>query len=480
MNGHRCSMDIPPLDLTGLAHLFRLLPRRGLQSLFAVIVFLLYGSSPVEAENNVPTPQSFATAAEAVRFALVNNPDTAITRQRIAAAQAAVTEAHASFFPQLDLSASYGRTNTPLYSFGNILNQAAFDESINFNDPGETDNLNMAATVSYRLYNGGRDQAGVDIAIASETASRHELEIVHSQLSFEVVKTICTIVQAKENLDARQSALQAITASVEVARSRYEAGDLLKADLLNLEVHRSEAEENFIHARHALDLTNRAFLNLLGLEQGDISIHSAGTMEQSLPADLSYDRRPELKAMDAAIQAAEAGVRQAEGGYFPTADAFAGYQVDRGYELDGSGNSWIAGAKLNFNLFAGQRTSAQVARAIALLAEKIQERRKIVLAISLEVEQASLALQQAEQRMQVTAKMLEQAKESANLSRERFKEGIILSSELIDVENRLTEAMVRGTLARAARRIAVANLRKATGLGQFDLAEVNGTSLSGS
>ena len=75
---------------------------------------------------------------------------------------------------------------------------------------------------------------------------------------------------------------------------------------------------------------------------------------------------------------------------------------------------------------------------------------------------------------------MEQAEESANLSRERFKEGIILSSELIDVENRLTDAMVRGTLARAARRIAVANLRKATGLMQFDLAEQDRTNPSGS
>ena len=39
--------------------------------------------------------------------------------------------------------------------------------------------------------------------------------------------------------------------------------------------------------------------------------------------------------------------------------------------------------------------------------------------------------------------MVEQAEESAHLSRERFKEGLILSSELIDVENRLTDAQVR-------------------------------------
>ncbi len=40
------------------------------------------------------------------------------------------------------------------YSFGNILNQGAFDNSIDFNDPGRTDNLNLKAEIAYRLYNG--------------------------------------------------------------------------------------------------------------------------------------------------------------------------------------------------------------------------------------------------------------------------------------------------------------------------------------
>ena len=114
------------------------------------------------------------------------------------------------FIRSLISAASYGRTNNPMYSFGNILNQGEFDETIDFNDPGTTDNLNMTATINYRLYNGGRDQAGLEAAEAGETASRHELEAVRSQLGFEVVKTFFTIVQAEEILQARQSAVEAI------------------------------------------------------------------------------------------------------------------------------------------------------------------------------------------------------------------------------------------------------------------------------
>ena len=175
--------------------------------------------------------------------------------------------------------------------------------------------------------------------------------------------------------------------------------------------------------------------------------------------------------MDAAIEAAEAGVRQARSGYYPTADLFAGYQVDKGYELDGAGNSWVAGIKLNYNLFNGKKTSAEVARANAMLTETREQRRKMALAISFEVEKARLFLEETEQRLAVTEKMVEQAEESASLSRERFKEGVILSSDLIDVENRLTEAHVRNTVARASHRIAIADFRRAVGMQQFQVTE---------
>ena len=90
------------------------------------------------------------------------------------------------------------------------------------------------------------------------------------------------------------------------------------------------------------------------------------------------------------------------------------------------------------------------------------------LAIGLEIEEALLNLQQAGERLQVTRKMVELAEESARLSRERFREGVILSSNLIDAENRLTDARVHTSLAKAARAIAIADLRRASGLPQFN------------
>lgn len=435
----------------------------------SAVLYFLFLVSPVVsvASGDSPEVPDVWTARTSVEFSLAHSPDSRVALQRMAMANAAVDQARVGYYPRVDLSAQYGQTNNPMYSFGNILNQGTFAPSMDFNDPGRTDDLNLRAGVEYRFYNGGRDQAGVEAAEAGLARSRMEREIVHSRLAFEVVRSFQSMVQAREMLEARNASLAAIGASLAVARARFEAGDLLRADLLNLEVQESRASENLILATHRLDLSQKVFLNLLGLSEGAVVIDSSQDSQQ-LPKERSYLLRPELKSLAHAEEAANANLKAAHGGNLPTVDGFASYQYDKGYVMDGDGDSWMAGVKVNYRLFDGHRTSADVAKSMAELSSIRAQRKKMELGMDLEVKQADLSYRQAMQRLQVTEKMVEQAEESARLSRSRFREGVILSSDLIDVEMRLTDALVRQSVASANINIAKADLRRAMGLPQFE------------
>jgi len=433
------------------------------------VLFTLIIPHPVPASAEQPVLPAQWTVVEAVHFALTNNPDARIARHRIEKAQAVIDQARAVFYPQLGVNVEYGQTNNPMYSFGNILNQGSFTNSIDFNDPGTTDDLRLAATLQYRLYNGGRDQAGVRAARAQQVAEEQQRTAILSGLAFEVVRSFYTIVQAGEIVAARESAITAISASLAVAKARYEAGDLLKTNLLDIEVQQSVAHEQRIVATHGLDLAKRAFLNLLGLTTEDVQLDLAQNFPQQIPENPDNSMRPEMESLNARISAAREHQKQAEGGYYPTADLIGNYQIDQGFVYDeNSGNSWMAGVRLNYTLYEGNRTSATVASSTAELTQAREMKRKMELAIGLEIEQAELSLQQAEERLQVTGKMVELARESARLSRERFREGVILSSNLMDAENRLTDAGVHSSIAKAAKAIAIADLRRATGLPQFN------------
>jgi outer membrane protein TolC len=302
-----------------------------------------------------------------------------------------------------------------------------------------------------------------------------ELGAVRNQLAFGAVRAFNLIIQAQGVVKAHQAALEAIDASLAVARARYREGVLLRADLLNLEVQESGSRENLVQAENALAVAHRIFLNLLGLNEGRVAIAPGPVELQEIPATRDYAQRYELASAAAMVRAAEAGLRLARGGNYPTLDGYAAYDLDQGFETDGSGSSWQAGIRLNYNLFDGHRTSAAVSMAAARLAEAREQQRQLELAIGLEVTRAELALSEAENRLQVSEKAVEQAQESARIYRARFKEGEVLASDLISVEKGLTDAQLRRTLAETARRIAIADLRRALGEAQFpDLEEEAG------
>jgi outer membrane protein TolC len=422
--------------------------------------------SAADAGPEVSQPTTW-TARQSVRYALSHSPDSQVAIQRIAVARAMVDKVKATYYPQIGLSADYTQTNNPMYSFGNILNQGKFNQSIDFNDPGRTDDLSLRAGLQYRLYNGGRDKAGVQAAEAGVVVSEMQQVMVSSQLAFEVLRTFYAIAQAMEMLEAHQASIKAIGASLVVARTRFAAGDLLKADLLNIEVQESMANENLIVTEHNLELARKAFLNLLGLREGQVLLDTIQECEQELPEERNYSKRAELKVLASQIEAAGAELRVAEGGWHPTVDGLAHYQHDAGLKLDGSGDSWMGGVRVNYPLYTGGKTEADIAAARARIAELAEEKKKRELAMDLEVKQAELAYNQAQQRLQVTEKMIEQASESARLSRARFKEGVILASTLMDIETRLTDTQVRQAVARANIRVALADWRRAVGLAQF-------------
>ena len=437
------------------------------KSLVLFVLLLLQPPTLSFAEKAVPPARW--TPQEAVRYALQHNPDANATVERIHAADADIKMAKAAFYPQLGLSAEYSRTNNPMYSFGNILNQGMFSDTIDFNNPGVTDTLQSRATLQYRLYNGGHDLAGLDAADQRSQATQLEQTALRSRLGFEVVRAFYTIIQAGDTVQARKAAVASISASLSVAQARFQEGSLLKEDLLNLEVQHAKSQEQLIQAQHGLSLAQRGFLHLLGITGGEVNLDTAANQVQDIPADRDIRNRPELAGMAAMIKAQEAAVRQAGAGNRPSADAFGSYQIDKGMEPDdGSGNSWTTGVRVNYTLFNGQQTAAAIDRAKAQLAEAKEQQRKMELTFNLEVEQATLALHQEEERIKVTGKMVESATESGRLARIRFKEGVLLAAALIDTENRLTDARVSHALATAARKIAIADLRRAVGLAQFN------------
>lgn len=408
------------------------------------------------------------TAAHAVAAALRHHPDAAIAAARIDAAAALVTQAEAVGRPQVALSGRYTQTDSPALAFGAVLGQRAFRPGLDFNAPGQVDNLGLAATVDYTLYAGGRDTANRAAAMAGARAADAEAATIRHRLATEALKALLHLRKARAAVDAVAGGVRAYEAAVANARWRFDAGQMLKADLLGLEVTLAETRERLTAARHAAALAERAFLVVLGqapTPAGSVALAASDPMLEALaaPTDADPAARPELALLRARMEAAERRLAAARAGGRPTVNAFAAVQHDRGWRLDRHGDSWLAGVAVDLNVFDGGRRAGVFRQAQAELAEARETLRRAELGYALEAEQARLAHAAALERLAVSAQAVAQAEEGAALSRARFEQGALLAADLIASESRLLDARLRRAVATADERIALAELHRALG-----------------
>ncbi len=413
-------------------------------------------------------PAESWTLDRAVATALEHSPDARVARARVAGAQAYVEQAGAAWRPQLSVSGRYTDTNSPMLAFGSILNQRAFNFGLDFNHPGRIDNLNATGTVAYNIYSGGRATAGLAAARAGVAAAEFDLHTARQQLVTEVVRAVLNLRKAREAVIAVEGGVQAYAAAVAAALARFDAGQLLKADLLSLEVQLAQTRENLSGAKHGAALAGLVFYFVLGLEPSGAPVELAAddpALARLAPPDTQdFSRRPELLGLQARVRAAGALVEAARGARRPTVNAFASYQHDQGWQTDRHGDSWLAGLSVDVNLFDGGQTSGKIRQGIAELAQVKEMLRQATLGIGLEVAQARLAQADAAERLAVSARAVEQAEESARLSRARFAKEALLIADLIGVESRLLEAHLRRTIAAADERLSLVDLRRALGL----------------
>ena len=407
------------------------------------------------------------TLEAALRFAATNSPDAKISVERIKQAEAVLGQAQSSFEPRVQLQSSYIRTDNPVTVFGAVLNQRSFGPALNFNNVPDVDNFNVRSVFSYPLYSGGRNTALRAAAQAGTGMAQEEALVVKQELAYAVARTYHEIQRAQALTQATDAAVKALEGNLQIAQKRFQAGTILKAEVLDIEVRLAQAREDVVRVRNGQALAKRAMLNLLGITEGSIELPEKMT-EVAMPAVQTMGQRPELKTIHAQQRAAAAQVEAARSGYKPQVSAFASLDQDYGSRLGGDGRSYTAGVMAQWNLWDGKLTRSKVDEARAQQAALNEMEHKLSLAIDFEVEQARLNLTEADQRLVVTEKVIAQAAESVELTRARFEQGLALTTQLIDAEAALTGARVRRAEAQAARQIAVAALRRALGVSQTD------------
>jgi outer membrane protein TolC len=424
---------------------------------------------PCHADN----PANY-TLEQAVNAALDNNPSLQIMHERIAQAESQVGEALASFYPQIKTRLTYEHTNNPSRAFGMIISQRRLDfNGTDFNHPGGVDNYRPEVIATYSLYNGGQDsqhrkaaELGVTVASLQESATRNQLiELVTS--------AFYGILAAKEAHNIAEHALTAVQSELAQTRTRYDAGTVLKAEVLSLEVQLAEAQDNEIQTASGIELAQSGLKTLLGLN-ADQPVTLAQTHDWQVPQlkkpfpallDQAMAQRPETQAANTQVAIAEHQLQAAKGAHLPKADAYLSYGSDsKNLDYSTHRDNVTAGVTVSVDIFSGFASSERIKKAEREVTVAKLTAKQVQLGIEDELKSAYLKLTEALDRLKVTAAAVTAAEEALRLVHEQRVAGTATVTRYIETEVARDRAQSRIIAARFDALRAEAALNKALGL----------------
>ena len=242
-----------------------------------------------------------------------------------------------------------------------------------------------------------------------------------------------------------------------------------------MQVERDRAELARLQAENAALVVNENLIRLVGLPPGSrvepaeplaAPPSTAGDTEALVAAAL--DARPEVRALAARAQAARAVVEIQKLASRPQANLALGYDYANPNPrifppTDAFRGTWSAGVTVAIRAFDGGRTAAAAAQAAAQADALDRQLEDLKSRLRLEVTSRTLDLRTAQAALTLAGRNLEAARENLRVVRDRYQEGVVSSSELLDAETVLLRAGLDQTSAATQLRVALANLDRAVG-----------------
>ena len=436
------------------------------------LLCLCLAAAPATAQE-FPTrdegPTVRLTLAEAVERAVRDSARLRELGQLRIAAGADAAEASEARKPTLDLAAGYSRLSN-VNEF--LIPQPPGEPPLGFlNLPN---NYRLTARARLPLYAGGRIDGQIDATRETERAAALDIDASRRALSLETEVAYWGLVTALEIARVLGRGLEAFEAHLTDARNRERFGLAAANEVLAVEIERDRAELRRLRAEHAAELAEATLVHLLQLPSNAV-IEPTEPLESAPPNSLNVEvlveqaleARPERAGLLSRVRAAEAHVRVAGSTTRPQVGLTGGFMYanpNRNFVPPDEAwhTSWDVGVELSMRVFDGGRTLASVARAQANVEALRQRLDDFERSVWLQVTSAVLDVRTAHAAIRVAEGALVAGRENERVSAERYREGVIPSSERLDAEIAVLEAGLERTQTLADARLARANLDRAT------------------
>ena len=370
--------------------------------------------------------------AEVTRWTVLNDPvldrlqtqllqgnlSLATASVQVRRAQASLATAQASLWPSVNLNSGVTRS-------ANQLGAA----------PGTS--YSLSAPVSWEVQLWGRVDALSTVARAGVQASQQDLAAARLSLQATLASTYVGLRTAERQEQVLRMAESAQQRSLELTQARYRSGVVSAADVAQAQSQWKSTQAQRIEVGTQRAQLEHALAVLLGKTPAELQIDplpadaswppAVTSLPALLPGDL-IQRRPDIRAAQQRVVAANAQIGVARAAFFPTVNfsANAGYRnPELGSLISTSSRAWSLGPSLAFSVFDGGQRRAAQADAEAALEQATLAYRQVVLTAFQEVEDNLVAASQLQDQAQALSEALAAAQRNLALTQEQYKAGTV-------------------------------------------------------
>jgi len=389
---------------------------------------------------------------EAVTIGLRENRGGRMQEEELVKAKAAIAEARSELFPGASVAGGWSDT------------RGLYDKDIS----GYT----AQAGLSQLIYTGGRVMSAVRIGEQSYRAAEAVLDQERLELVYAIKKTFYAVLLADEFVSVNKQIYGNTREHYDSVSARFAAGQASGSELISMKASLASVKQ-VLDASHNQAESARAVLrSLLFLDQ-DVMIRPSGGLEfdaREIAYDAAFLRamrsRPEIRQVQARVQAAGLAVELAQSGNRPTVKASWDYYA-RNRLLSGAEKNRndynIAGISVTWPVFDGWQTKARVERALVEVKQAQLLREKTGADISVDVKTAYLGLATALDRIKAAEDQVAEYKDKTSVARAQYGKGLVSLLELNDALLQYTIAVFSQTQSIYEYMIAKALFDKATG-----------------
>ena len=400
-----------------------------------------------------------------INSALSGSPNLVIAGERVRQAEAQVSIAGASLFPDISLGA--GTTSDTTRANGGTWSTTGASSG--------------TLSARYEIDLWGKNAAGRRATESSLLASRFDLDTARLTLVTGVADAYFRVLSLRGRLDIARNNLRIAEQGLALVQARVRNGVATELDLAS--------QQTLVLAQRAaipsleLQQSQTVFaLALLlgrapqGFEVGatlgpdalaNFSSLAVPSIAPGLPSDL-LTHRPDLASSEAKLEAAKANVTVARAALLPTIQltGSAGLASDVLLNfLNAPSAALSLGGSLLQSIFDGGRLNAQVDLSTSLKRELVENYRQAILAALTDVENTLASSHRTAEQGVLQEQVVTQATKALRLSQVRYREGAGELLSLLDAQRTLFQAEDQLAQIRLAQLQASIGLYKALGGG---------------